>query len=180
MYYSIDRMIVIRCQQNCLFIEKSSNNCIDDGIRFPRSGRTLYVGNRIFYGIMYRKQLIQIRLTFQQRDWIILSSDRTACHLSKERFNRICNTALLKHFHNCSIFRIQIHLNIRGQCNQIRAVIYPFQVSVIFCNPVLYDLPVSLKIFQQIKITRFQKLPDTLPFSVYRELSANCNIIRRL
>ena len=45
-------MIIVGCQQHGLFIKKRRDDRVYDRVGFPRSGRPLYIGHRIFYSIV--------------------------------------------------------------------------------------------------------------------------------
>ena len=172
-------MIIVRCQQHCLLIKKRGDDRVYDRVGFPRSGRPLYIGHRIFYGIVDGQKLIQIHFFLKESQRILPAPDRSRRHLPEKCLDRPCLFALFQTLCDPLIFVIQVYLNIPCKRNDIRAVIHSLAEAVISCDPVLYQLPVLIKIIQQIIIRRVHILSDALLFSAHGKLPAHCHFVVR-
>ena len=172
-------MIIVRCQQHRLLIKESSDDRVYDRVGFPRSGRPLYIGHRIFYGVVDGKKLIQIHLFLKERQRILPAPYRSCRHLPEKCLDRPGLFALFLTLCDPLIFVIQVYLDIPCKRNDIRAVIHSLAETVISRNPVLYQLPVLIKIIQQIIIRRVHILSDALLFSAHGKLPAHCHFIVR-
>ena len=117
-------MIVIRRKKHCLFIKKCGHNRIDDSAGLACARRSLNICHRIFHGIMYCQQLIQIHPVVGQGDGVFLPSDRPAQQVAKKGFYRNSHFVLLVHLKDCLVFLMQIQHNIHAQTNDIRHVVH--------------------------------------------------------
>ena len=128
---------------------------------------------------MNSQKLIQIYLFLKESQRILFAAYRSCSHFPEKGFDRPRLFPLFQTLCDPLIFVVQIYLDISCKSYDIRTVVHTLTEAVIGGKSVLYQLPVLVKIIQQVIIRRIHISADTLLFSAHGKLSADRHFVVR-
>ena len=170
-------MIVVRSKQHRSTIEKSGHDRVHDRVGLSCPRRSLHIGQRILHRVVYRKKLIEIYLSVNQRQRILFFTQRTFEVLTEKRPNRCCDAIAVVHILYGAILMLQVQQIVHADSYHIGHVIHTRELRIIQRDIILDYLKVFLRLIQQIHVRRIKKLPDTELVPIDCELAAESDLL---
>ena len=161
-HHAIDGMVVVGGEQHRLFVEKGGDQNVQNGAGLAGARRPLHIGQRIAQGVVHGKQLVQIHMVVQQRHGHRGAAAGTAGQLPEKGPQRNGDLIVLVQVQNAAVLLVQIGDAVPPDAHKIGHVIHPAQRGIFRGDEVLDALLILLKIVQQHKVVRVQKLADAL------------------